>query len=91
MTSSWQNAAVMLAAAASALAVVQTQTGWLSGDAREIERERCYGVARQGANDCATARHSCAGQSAEPRDPNEWIMVPAGVCAKLTGGVTEAL
>lgn len=86
-----QNSAVILTAIAAALAVIETQTqGFRDGTALS-GRERCYGVARQAANDCATARHSCAAQAKKDGDRNEWIMVPRGVCDKLIGGVTEAL
>ena len=91
MTRHLQNSAVILAAIAAALAVVETQTqGFRDGTALS-GRERCYGVARQSANDCATALHSCAAQARKDGDRNEWIMVPRGVCGKLVGSVTEAL
>ena len=47
--------------------------------------EKCYGVAATNANDCATASHSCAGQSRRAKDPASWIYVPAGTCAKIEG------
>lgn len=54
-------------------------------------KEKCFGVAKKGANDCATANgsHSCAGQAKTDNDPNEWKFVPAGTCAKM-GGKTAA-
>lgn len=54
-------------------------------------KEKCYGVAKKGANDCATANgsHSCAGQSKVYNDPNEWKLVAAGTCEKM-GGKTMA-
>lgn len=50
--------------------------------------EKCYGVAKAGANDCASAdgSHSCAGQAKADNDKNEWVLVPAGLCDKLAGG-----
>lgn len=52
------------------------------------EREKCYGVAKAGKNDCgsATGSHSCAGQATIDRDPNEWIYLPKGACNKIVGG-----
>jgi uncharacterized membrane protein len=47
--------------------------------------EKCYGVAKAGQNDCATARHSCAGKAARSGDPGEWRYVPSGTCTKLGG------
>jgi len=53
------------------------------------EREKCYGVAKAGKNDCAAkdGAHSCAGQSKKDNDTNTWIYVPKGLCDKLAGGV----
>lgn len=87
-----QNSAVVLAALGAALAVVHTQTDWLAmHPIKPSERERCFGVARQGHNDCATPKHSCAMQSAADRDPEEWIMLDSGLCARLIGGRAETL
>lgn len=54
-------------------------------------KEKCYGVAKKGANDCASANgsHSCAGQAKADNDPNEWKYVAAGTCEKM-GGKTMA-
>ncbi len=86
------NSIVILAALGAALAVVQTQTNWLDAKAEKLmERERCFGVTRAGANDCATPKHSCAAQATKPRDAEEWIMLPKGLCDKLVGSRTESL
>ncbi|MDP2870438.1 DUF2282 domain-containing protein [Methyloversatilis sp.] len=54
-------------------------------------KEKCYGVAKKGANDCASANgsHSCAGQAKADNDPNEWVFVASGTCEKM-GGKTAA-
>lgn len=52
--------------------------------------EKCFGVVKAGKNDCATALHSCAGQSAKDSDPVEWVNVPAGLCNKLVGATLES-
>ena len=72
---------------ASVLAVQQT-THLLPGSARQFDtvRERCYGVARAGHNDCGTAHHACAQQSTADAAPDEWLMVPAGLCERIRGG-----
>lgn len=54
------------------------------------EKERCYGVAKAGHNDCGTALHSCAGMSEEDGDTSEWVYVPKGLCEKLVGGSLES-
>ena len=50
--------------------------------------EKCYGVAKAGANDCAAAdgSHSCAGQAKEDGMGGEWVYVPTGTCEKIVGG-----
>ncbi|MCY7386821.1 MAG: DUF2282 domain-containing protein [Burkholderiales bacterium] len=59
-------------------------------------KEKCYGVAKKGANDCGTAKHSCAGQAAADNTPEEWKFVAKGTCEsmkgslKKPGGTTEA-
>jgi len=69
-----------------ALAVAQAQ----AADAK-APQEKCYGVAKAGSNDCATADgvHSCAGQSKLDNDANDWKYVAKGTCDKL-GGKTSA-
>ena len=58
-------------------------------DAKGAAKEKCYGVAKAGQNDCGTARHSCAGKAAKDSAPDEWKYVPKGTCAAL-GGTTTA-
>ena len=53
--------------------------------------EHCYGVAKAGKNDCATAAHSCAGQATKDSDKGSWVSIPVGVCAKLAGGSTTKM
>ena len=55
------------------------------------EKEKCYGVAKAGANDCANAAgtHSCAGQSTVDADGGEWLSLPKGICERLAGGSLE--
>ena len=52
--------------------------------------EKCFGIAKAGANDCAsmTGSHSCAGMSKVDSDPSEWVYVPAGYCDRIVGGKT---
>lgn len=54
-------------------------------------KEKCYGVAKAGQNDCATKNgsHSCAGQAKKDNDPGEWKFVAKGTCEKM-GGKTDA-
>jgi uncharacterized membrane protein len=50
---------------------------------------KCYGIAKAGKNDCASASHSCAGHAKVDNDPNEWKYAPKDECEKA-GGKTEA-
>ena len=55
----------------------------------EFSFEKCYGVVKAAQNDCQTATHSCAGTSTADSQGDSWVYVPAGTCAKLTGGSSE--
>lgn len=84
------NALVIAGAAiAAALAVGQTVRHIGGPEARAVERERCYGVAKAGKNDCGTPHHSCASQSRKDGDAGNWIMLPKGICERLVGGATQ--
>ncbi|HEX4944109.1 MAG TPA: DUF2282 domain-containing protein [Usitatibacteraceae bacterium] len=48
-------------------------------------REKCYGIAKAGQNDCGTATHSCAGKSKKDNAPDEWKYVAKGTCEKVGG------
>ena len=56
------------------------------------EWEKCAGIAKAGKNDCGAldGKHGCAGQAKIDNDDTEWVYVPAGTCAKITGGVVAA-
>ncbi|MFG6468995.1 DUF2282 domain-containing protein [Roseateles sp. BYS87W] len=59
--------------------------------AAEGGKEKCYGIAKAGQNDCASASgsHSCAGQAKADKLPDEWKFVAKGTCEK-EGGKTQA-
>lgn len=79
--------------AASALAAILTAGLALqapSAAAQDAKTEKCYAVAKAGKNDCQTATTSCAGTSKKDRQADAWIAVPAGTCAKITGGSLTA-
>jgi uncharacterized membrane protein len=76
---------IVSSALASALSL-----GLLSGAqaADEKSKEKCYGIAKAGQNDCGTATHTCAGQAKKDNAPDEWKYVPKGTCEKA-GGKTK--
>lgn len=53
------------------------------------EKEKCYGIAAAGKNDCATATSSCAGTSRVDRQFDAFVAVPKGLCLKVAGGSLE--
>lgn len=59
--------------------------------ANAAEKEKCFGVAAAGKNDCQTATSSCAGTSAADAQGDAWVYVPSGLCEKLAGGSLEPM
>lgn len=48
------------------------------------DKEKCYGVALQGKNDCAAGPGTtCAGTSKVNYQGNAWKLVPKGTCATM--------
>lgn len=77
--------------AAAAIASLGAATLAAADDAKDEQgKEKCYGVAKAGKNDCAANGHACAGQSKASGNAKEWIYVPAGTCDRLLNGRTEA-
>ena len=51
--------------------------------AQSADKEKCYGVALKGKNDCAAGPGTtCAGTSIRDYQGNAWKYVPAGTCEK---------
>jgi len=57
----------------------------------EKGKEKCYGIAKAGSNDCASlsGSHSCAGLSKSAMAVDDWNYVAKGTCAKLGGKSLE--
>jgi len=60
-------------------------------DKATADKEKCFGVAKAGKNDCATSSHACAGHAKADNDPVEWKYVPKGECEKMGGTVGAAM
>jgi uncharacterized membrane protein len=69
---------------ASGVAVAQDKAKPAAG-----AKEKCYGVAKKGQNDCGTAKHSCAGQAAADNVPEEWKFVAKGTCEGMKGSLKK--
>lgn len=55
----------------------------LPAAAQPADKEKCYGVALKGKNDCkAGAGTTCAGTSKVDFQGNAWSLVPKGTCEK---------
>jgi uncharacterized membrane protein len=80
---------IIRSAFAGLLAVATAGGAIAADDMKKADKEKCLGVAKAGANDCATANgsHSCAGQAKKDNDPNEWKYVAAGTCEGMGGKV----
>jgi uncharacterized membrane protein len=72
-----------LAAAVGSLLSMGMTTASAAED--KADKEKCYGIAKAGKNDCAGKGHSCAGQAKTDNDPTEWNYVPKGECEKMGG------
>ena len=59
--------------------------------ADDMSKEKCFGIAKAGQNDCANmaGTHSCAGQAKTDKDPGDFKIVAKGTCEQL-GGKTMA-
>ncbi|MEO8060089.1 MAG: DUF2282 domain-containing protein [Burkholderiales bacterium] len=75
----------------SALASVLAMGMLGAAQAQDNAKEKCYGIAKAGANDCAnlSGSHSCAGQSKNAMGADEWNYVAKGTCAKMGGKSAE--
>ena len=54
-------------------------------------KEKCFGIAKAGQNDCAnlSGSHSCAGQTKADMVADDWKYVAKGTCKEMKG-MTEA-
>jgi uncharacterized membrane protein len=78
--------AILQAAVTGILALGLAQAA--NADDASASKEKCYGVAKAGQNDCGTPRHTCAGKSTRDDSPEDWKYVPKGTCGK-SGGKTS--
>jgi uncharacterized membrane protein len=65
-------------------AISAAQAGPVAPDAT---KDKCFGVAKAGANDCASASgsHSCAGTAKKDNDAGDWKYVTKGTCESMGG------
>ena len=60
--------------------------------AADAGKDKCFGIAKAGHNDCASASgsHSCAGQSKADNAAGDWNYVTKGTCEKMGGKLSAA-
>ncbi len=77
------NQRAMIAAAAASL----MSLALVSAPAAAQEKEKCFGIAKMGQNDCANlaGTHDCAGKSKVNMDKGEWKYVAKGTCKDMKG------
>jgi uncharacterized membrane protein len=82
----------LLAAALAGAVLVAGASLALAEEKKGKEQEKCFGIAKAGQNDCASATgiHACAGQSKKDNDPKEWKLVAKGSCEKMGGKLKSA-
>ena len=78
--------ALIAAAAASLLSTLLVAT-----PAVAQEKEKFYGIAKAGQNDCKGNNHSCAGQATKDMDKGEFKAVAKGTCSQMGGSLKPAM
>lgn len=72
------------------VAAVSISVAQADSSSSDSDREKCYGVAKGGENDCAGTsedgeKQSCPGWSEKDNDPYAWSYVPKGKCLQMGG------
>ena len=69
---------------AASLAAALSRAASHPAAAQDASKEKCYGVALKGQNDCAAGPGTtCAGTSKIDYQKNAWKLVPAGTCEAM--------
>ncbi len=86
---------IMHSALLMALSLVGSQTVVAAPAMPELPNgwEACGGVARAGMNDCAikTSLHACVGMAKKDNEPDSYVFMPKGLCAKMANGNVLAI
>jgi uncharacterized membrane protein len=79
--------AMIATAAASLLSSALLTATAFAQTAPDGGKEKCFGIAKAGQNDCAnlSGSHSCAGQSKVDNGKDEWKYVAKGTCKQMKG------
>jgi uncharacterized membrane protein len=87
------NQALIRTALASLIALGAAVSAHAGPVAPQPDKDKCFGIAKAGANDCASASgsHSCAGTATKDHDPGDWKYVDKGTCASMGGSTTPPM
>lgn len=89
MNKNTTTAAALAIALGAALTMAVVPTSAMADSHAAAEKEKCYGVALKGKNDCkAGAGTTCAGTSKIDYQGNAWSLVPKGTCEKTMSGTS---
>ncbi len=83
------NNKLIISSALAGLVALGTVSGSAMAQDKKVEKEKCFGIAKKAANDCGTAKHSCAGQAAADNIPEEWKFVAKGTCESMKGSLKK--
>ncbi len=63
------------------------QAAATDGKDKGVDKEKCFGVAKAGQNDCSSLAglHSCAGQTKVDNAADDWKYVLKGTCKEMKG------
>ena len=77
----------LLVSSALASAIALGLVGQAAAQDKGKDKEKCFGIAKAGQNDCAnlSGSHSCAGQAKVDAGPDEWKYVAKGTCKDMKG------
>ena len=83
--------ALLQSALASVLAI--SAAGLTTTAFAQDAKEKCFGIAKAGQNDCANkaGTHACAGQSKMDLAADDWKAVPKGTCEQMGGALTPEM
>lgn len=85
MSNKFLTSSLVISSAIAGVLAVSGATLSHAADEKKQEREKCYGIAKKGMNDCGTARHTCAGKATADNQPDEWKYAAKGTCEKMGG------
>jgi uncharacterized membrane protein len=78
------NRLLLVGSLASLIGAVATVNATAADKSMAAEKEKCFGIAMKGKNDCAAgAGTSCAGTSKVDYQGDAWKFVPKGSCTTM--------